>query len=175
MNYRIWARLLQIKLKIISPWFNSLPQIGSTCTNGPSFCCSCNKSSRYWLRRRNQISPTQLTQKKGHDSDHDTRTPKTGKQVTAKKRLFFKNQIGVPSYLAWSGDAGGLTIGIGNIALAGEKHLSVAVSASMAAGWTGVGLRCYQWREAAAADEEKMWMRFPSIFVVFYLLFCCVR
>ena len=63
------------------------------------------------------------------------------------------------SYLAASGDVGGLIIGIGDIDLAGEKHLSVAVRASMAAGWTGVRLRCYQWREeaaAAAADEEKM-------------------
>ena len=62
------------------------------------------------------------------------------------------------SYLAASGDGGGLIIGIGDIDLAGEKHLSVAVRASMAAGWTGVRLRCYQWREeaAAAADEEKM-------------------
>nr|CAB3474625.1 unnamed protein product [Digitaria exilis] len=40
----------------------------------------------------------------------------------------------------------GLIIGIGDIALAGEKHLSVAVSASMAADRTGVGLSCYQWR-----------------------------
>jgi hypothetical protein len=46
--------------------------------------------------------------------------------------------------MAMSGDAGGLTIGIGDIALAGEKHLSVAISACMAAGWTGVGLSCYQ-------------------------------
>jgi hypothetical protein len=45
MNYRIWARLLQIKLKIISPWFHNLLQIGGTWTNGPSFCRSCNKSS----------------------------------------------------------------------------------------------------------------------------------
>ena len=45
MNYRIWARLLQIKLEIISPWFHSLLQIGGTYTNGSSFCCSCNKSS----------------------------------------------------------------------------------------------------------------------------------
>jgi hypothetical protein len=65
MNYRIWARLLQIKLKIISPWFNSLPQIGSTCTKGPSFCCSCNKSSRYWLRRRNPIQSNRINTEKG--------------------------------------------------------------------------------------------------------------
>jgi len=91
-----------------------------------------------------QSSPIESTQKKGNDSDHDTRTPKTGEQFTARKRLYFKNPIGVPSYLACSGDGGGLIIGIGDIALAGEKHLSVAISASMAAGWTGVGLSCYQ-------------------------------
>jgi hypothetical protein len=45
MNYRIWAKLLQIKLKFISPWFHSLLQIGGAYTNGLSFCCSCNKSS----------------------------------------------------------------------------------------------------------------------------------
>jgi hypothetical protein len=71
---------------------------------------------------------------------------KQGNRLQQKKRLYFKNPIGVPSYLACSGDGVGvgLIIGIGDIALAGEKHLSVAISASMAAGWTGVGLSCYQ-------------------------------
>jgi hypothetical protein len=105
-----------------------------------------------------QSNPTEPIQKKGHDSDDDPRTPRTGEQDYSKKRVNFKNPIGVPSYLAASGDVGGLIIGIGDIDLAGEKHLSVAVSASMAAGWAGVRLRCYQWREeaAAAADKEKM-------------------
>jgi hypothetical protein len=46
----------------------------------------------------------------------------------------------VASYLAASGEGGGggLIISIGEISLAGEKHLSVAVNASIAAGW---GLR----------------------------------
>jgi hypothetical protein len=99
-----------------------------------------------------------------------------GEQDFGKKRADFKNPIGTPSYLAASGDAGGLIIGIGDIALAGEKHLSVAVSASMAADRTGVGCSCYQSREAAAAaaDEEKMRLRFPSIFILFYPLLRCV-
>jgi hypothetical protein len=69
-----------------------------------------------------------------------------------EKRVNFKNPIVVASYLAASGegDGGGLIISIGEISLAGEKHLSVAVNASIAAGW---GLSCYQWGEEAA-DEE---------------------
>lgn len=67
-----------LKTKYLSPWFNSLPQIGSTCTKGPSFCCSCSNSSRYWLRRRNPIQSHRTnTEKEGHDSGDDTRTPRT--------------------------------------------------------------------------------------------------
>lgn len=62
---------------------------------------------------------------------------RTGEQDCSKKQVNFRNPTGCPYYLAASGDVGGLIIGIGDIALAGEKHLSVAVSASMAAGRTG--------------------------------------
>lgn len=86
-----------------------------------------------------QSNPIKTTQKKYTDSDDDPRTPRTrtGEQDCSKKQVNFRNLTDCPYYLAASGDVGGLIIGIGDIALAGEKHLSVAVSASMAAGRTG--------------------------------------
>ena len=110
---------------------------------------------------------------KGHDSDDDPRTPRTGEQDYSKKRVNFKNPIGVSSYLAASGDGGALIIGIGDIDLAGEKHLSVAVRASMAAGWTGVRLRRYQWRERRRRWTKRRWIVFSLDFYRVYLLFRC--
>jgi hypothetical protein len=87
------------------------------------------------------------------------------------KRVKFRNPIFVASYLAASGEGNGddLTIGIGDIPLAGEKHLSVAVNASMAAGW---GLSC-------ATNGEKRWRTkrgcdcvFLCLFIVFISSFC---
>lgn len=76
------------------------------------------------------------------------------------------------SYLAASGegDGGGLIIVIGDIRLAGEKHLSVAVNASMAAGW---GLSSYQWGEKRRRTKWRCdcVFLFPLFFYRVYLLF----
>jgi hypothetical protein len=93
-----------------------------------------------------QSNPIPLNQHMEEEREHDTEdNPRIEEKIAAQcqqtnitKREKFKNPFFVKSYLAASGDGKGvnLTICIGDIPLAGEKHLPVAVNASMAAGRT---------------------------------------
>jgi hypothetical protein len=77
----------------------------------------------------------------------------------------------VASYQAASGEGNGvdLTTGIGDIPLAGEKHLSVAVNASMAAGW---GLSCATNGEKRRRTKRRCDCVFLCLFIVFIPSFC---
>jgi hypothetical protein len=91
--------------------------------------------------KSNPIEPAQ-GRKKEHDSEDDPsieeKIAAQCQQTNIKKRANFKNPIFVASYLAASGEGKGvgLTICIGDIPLAREKHLPVAVNASMVVGRT---------------------------------------
>ena len=90
------------KAESSSPWFNSLPQIGSTCTKGPSFCCSCSNSSRYWLRRRNQIPPNQYRKRTWfRRRSKNTKNRGTRLQQKASKFQEFNRGVVLPGSVRW--------------------------------------------------------------------------